>query len=119
MFDDLAAKAGGHILSASGVRFGHILSPSAAPPALLENSIGGLPRVGVLATVKRVTRTEQGTLMLQYEGFKRIKLINIWQFQPYMVVLGGMCGVVGLPPHFPALSPLSCPLFLESFRRKF
>ncbi|GLC33283.1 hypothetical protein PLESTB_000351000 [Pleodorina starrii] len=86
MFDDLAAKAGGHdILSASGVRFGHILSPSVAPPALLENSIGGVPRVGVLASVKRVTRLEDGSLMMQYEGSRRIKLLSVWQTQPYMI----------------------------------
>ncbi|GIL91734.1 hypothetical protein Vretimale_14864 [Volvox reticuliferus] len=85
MFDDLASKAGGSILDANGVRFGHILSPSVAPPALLENAIGGMPRLAVMATVKRVKRCDDGSLLLQYEGFKRIKLINIWQSQPYMM----------------------------------
>jgi Lon protease-like protein len=86
MFDELATKAGGqNILNASGVRFGHILSPSVAPSALLESKIGGMPRVGVLASVKRVTRLEDGSLMIEYEGFKRIRLLSIWQSQPYMV----------------------------------
>ncbi|GLI65622.1 hypothetical protein VaNZ11_009192 [Volvox africanus] len=85
MFDDLAEKAGGNILDANGIRFGHILSPSVAPPALLENAISGMPRLAVMATVKRVKRNDDGSLLLQYEGSKRIKLINIWQSQPYMI----------------------------------
>lgn len=85
MFEDLATKAGGHNLETNIVRFGHILDPSVAPPAFLADNLAGMPRVGVLATVKRITRNEDGSLLVQYEGMKRIKLINVWQFKPYMV----------------------------------
>ncbi len=43
MFDDLLEKAGGQV---SAVRFGHLLSPQAAPRALLaEGTVQGYPKV--------------------------------------------------------------------------
>lgn len=37
-----------------GARFLHVLAPRAAPPALLESTVGGLPRVGCCAEVQAI-----------------------------------------------------------------
>ena len=37
-----------------GGRFLHVLSPAAAPPALLDNAVGGLPRIGCCAEVEAI-----------------------------------------------------------------
>lgn len=50
-----------------GGRFVHILSPSAAPPALLEDAVGGLPRIGCCAEVQSI----QVGLALGYWQFLR------------------------------------------------
>ncbi|PNH07805.1 hypothetical protein TSOC_005692, partial [Tetrabaena socialis] len=83
MFQDLAAKAAGGQLV--GARFGHVLSPGAAPPALMAGSVGGVPRVGVLAGITGATAHADGTLLLEYQGLRRIQLLSIWQSQPYLV----------------------------------
>lgn len=46
MFRALLADSG-----PKGGRFIHVLAPAAAPPALLENAVGGLPRIGCCAEV--------------------------------------------------------------------
>ena len=47
-----------------GGRFVHILSPAAAPPALLENVVGGLPRIGCCAEVQEVQVSAPQELVL-------------------------------------------------------
>jgi hypothetical protein len=37
-----------------GARFVHVLSPAAAPPALLETAVGGLPRIACVAEVESI-----------------------------------------------------------------
>lgn len=61
------------------VRFGHVLAPEAAPPALLEEggAVGGLPRVGVYARVDRVEERPDGTLAVHYEGVRRFALLAV------------------------------------------
>lgn len=88
MFDDLLEKAGGQV---SAVRFGHVLSPQAAPRALLAEggAVQGYPKVGVLAAVTAMQRQPDGTLDVQYEGSRRIQLVSLWQHQPYVV--GAAC----------------------------
>ncbi len=84
LFQDLADKAPGRTIE--GTKFGHLLNPDVAPPALLaEGHVGGMPRVGVLATVKGVSRNPDGSLMVEYEGSKRIRLLSIWTSEPYLV----------------------------------
>lgn len=50
MFRDMLAEGNG----GAGGRFVHVLSPQAAPPALLENACGGLPRIGCCAEVEAI-----------------------------------------------------------------
>lgn len=51
LFRDLLAE---NPARGRGGRFVHVLSPSAAPPALLENAVGGLPRIGCCAEVEQI-----------------------------------------------------------------
>lgn len=51
MFRDMLGE---HPEGGQGARFVHVLSPAAAPPALLENAVGGLPRVGCYAEVQSI-----------------------------------------------------------------
>ncbi|KIZ06335.1 hypothetical protein MNEG_1617, partial [Monoraphidium neglectum] len=68
------------------LRFGHVLAPDAAPPALLEGSVGGLPSVGVYARVTKVDEVQDGTLLVHYEGARRFKLLAVDRDQaPYPV----------------------------------
>ncbi|KAG2491811.1 hypothetical protein HYH03_009971 [Edaphochlamys debaryana] len=84
MFEDLQVKAR-QAGTPGTLRFGHLLSPRVAPPALMEGAVGGVPSVGVLATATNVTRRPDGTLTIEYEGGRRIKLLSVWQTEPYMV----------------------------------
>ncbi|KAI8473135.1 MAG: hypothetical protein J3K34DRAFT_466748 [Monoraphidium minutum] len=64
--------------AAPRLRFGHILSPGAAPPALLEGSVGGLPAVGVYARVTHLEEAAGGAeLTVHYEGVRRFKLLAV------------------------------------------
>ncbi|KXZ43179.1 hypothetical protein GPECTOR_99g814 [Gonium pectorale] len=88
LFEDLATKAGAPVDKAQGLRFGHILDPAVAPASHMADAVGEsvkMPRLAVLATVKAVERTPMGTLLLDYEVSKRIKLLSIWQTQPYLL----------------------------------
>lgn len=48
----------------SEARFGHILAPSTAPPFLMQQSIGGLPPLGVCAAVKLIETLSNGHLQV-------------------------------------------------------
>lgn len=56
--------------SAAGIEpsFGHILAGSAAPPALMQSSVGGLPPIGVCATVKQINQLDNGRLQVGTAG---------------------------------------------------
>lgn len=54
--------------SAPEPSFGHILAGSAAPPALMQSSVGGLPPIGVCATVKQIDELENGRLQVGMAG---------------------------------------------------
>eukprot|EP00879_Flechtneria_rotunda_P014312 GHRR01014952.1.p1 GENE.GHRR01014952.1~~GHRR01014952.1.p1 ORF type:complete len:265 (+),score=80.94 GHRR01014952.1:352-1146(+) len=58
-------------------KFGHILAPGSAPPALMQDSIGGLPNTGVCATVKAIEELEGGRLKVTYQGSRRFKLLAV------------------------------------------
>lgn len=45
-------------------QFGHILAASKAPPALMQHSVGGLPPLGVCATVKSIEDLGNGRLQV-------------------------------------------------------
>lgn len=55
----------------SQLRFGHVLAPQAAPPALLDGlaggsgPVGGLPGVGVYARVTKAEQLDDGTLLVR------------------------------------------------------
>mmetsp|Transcript_5609 Transcript_5609/g.15699 ORF Transcript_5609/g.15699 Transcript_5609/m.15699 type:complete len:307 (-) Transcript_5609:447-1367(-) len=65
--------------------FVHILCGRAAPLAAMDDSLGGVLRVGVLCTVKHVDETPDGRMMIQYEGIRRVSLVSIMQTLPYMI----------------------------------
>jgi Lon protease-like protein len=44
--------------------FGHILAASSAPPVLMQQSVGGLPPIGVCATVKSMEELSGGRLQV-------------------------------------------------------
>ena len=68
------------------MQFGHILAKSACPPALLQDSVGGLPRIGVSAVVKSIQELPDGTLLVDYEGSRRFKLLLVDDDRkPYLV----------------------------------
>ncbi|GBF88650.1 hypothetical protein Rsub_01549 [Raphidocelis subcapitata] len=84
------------------LRFGHVLSPAAAPPALLDGAVGGLPGVGVYC---RVTRVEEaaggGELLVRYEGVRRFKLLAVEsEREPYPLAAVNWYDddLAGLPP---------------------
>ncbi|KAG2452369.1 hypothetical protein HYH02_002615 [Chlamydomonas schloesseri] len=107
MFDELAAKQQGgssgsstsasHGASSSsssggvnvealqGVRFGHVHAGAVPRGEGVVPSDDSVPYVGVLACVKSAVRRPDGTLLLEYEGQRRIKLLSVWQAEPYMV----------------------------------
>ncbi|GFR47265.1 hypothetical protein Agub_g8952 [Astrephomene gubernaculifera] len=81
-----SSSSSGSSSTNSVMRFGHILSPAVAPPALMEDAVGGMPRVGVLSVVRRLRRSnDDASLVVEYEGLRRIRLVSVWQQQPYMV----------------------------------
>jgi hypothetical protein len=47
------------------LQFGHILAGSSAPPALMQQSVGGLPPMGVCATVKSIEELSNGRLQVR------------------------------------------------------
>lgn len=51
LFRDLLAE---NPARGRGGRFVHVLSPASAPPALLDNAVGGLPRIGCCAEVEQI-----------------------------------------------------------------
>lgn len=59
------------------MKFGHILAPDVSPPELLKDAVGGMPRVGVCATVKSIEQGEGGTLKVYYQGQRRFKLLMV------------------------------------------
>jgi len=48
----------------SEASFGHILASSSAPPALMQHSVGGLPPLGVCATIKSIEELSNGRLQV-------------------------------------------------------
>ena len=53
--------------AAAEPRFGHILNSSSAPPALMQQSVGGLPPLGVCSTVKSIEELSNGRLQVGKE----------------------------------------------------
>ncbi|EFN58530.1 hypothetical protein CHLNCDRAFT_140625 [Chlorella variabilis] len=82
MFHDLLKEAP----RGAGARFVHTLSPSAAPPALLENAVGGMPRIACCAEVQAIEELQDGTLAVSYCGTRRMQLLLVQQEEPYTVV---------------------------------
>jgi hypothetical protein len=84
----------------SPLRFGHILAPSAAPPALLEadgGAVSGMPAIGVCATVRSQSLDSQGHLLVEYEGMRRFRLLGLDDVsKPYMI--GMACWLDDEPP---------------------
>lgn len=76
MFRDMQDKA----ITKADLRFGHILSASIPVDANLESP---MPKVGVAAQVKNIAQREDGTLLVEYEGTRRFKILNMWQLTPY------------------------------------
>jgi len=69
--DDSPSKNG------RGARFMHILSPKAAPPAMLDNTtpaIQGLPSIGCCAIIKAITTAPDQSLIVEYSGHRRVLL---------------------------------------------
>lgn len=81
LFKDLQSNA----TPDAPIRFGHILSTSAAPPALLEDSVAGLPSVGCVANVQSVKEMQDGSMIVEYRAVRRFKLLSLWQDEPYKV----------------------------------
>ncbi|WIA18119.1 hypothetical protein OEZ85_009597 [Tetradesmus obliquus] len=78
LFRDLQAAAPqGSSASEAKFAFGHILAAGAAPPALMQDSVGGLPACGVCATVKGIEELENGRLQVSYQGWRRFKLLTV------------------------------------------
>lgn len=72
--------------SAAGpLYFGHLLSPSAAPPALLDDAVAGLPRCGVAAVIRKLEKAADGTLRVEYEGMRRFRLLTVSDHKGYLV----------------------------------
>ncbi|KAI7845905.1 hypothetical protein COHA_000638 [Chlorella ohadii] len=81
LFRDLLAE---NPARGRGGRFVHVLSPSAAPPALLENAVGGLPRIGCCAEVEQIQALDDGTLVVRYSGERRVQLLMVaGEEEPY------------------------------------
>ncbi|KAF6256613.1 hypothetical protein COO60DRAFT_1640586 [Scenedesmus sp. NREL 46B-D3] len=78
LFRDLQAAApqGSSAIEAK-LAFGHILSAGSAPPALMQDSVSGLPACGVCATVKGLEETANGRLQVTYQGWRRFKLLTV------------------------------------------
>lgn len=60
-----------------GAKFLHVLSPNAAPPAMLEGSppvLRGLPAVGCCAIVESAKVGPEGSLIVTYAGHRRMNL---------------------------------------------
>ncbi|KAG2426497.1 hypothetical protein HXX76_011726 [Chlamydomonas incerta] len=109
MFDELAAKqqqgssgssnssgsgsssssstssSGASVSALTGVRFGHVHAGAVPRGEGVVPADDAVPYVGVLATIKSAARRPDGTLMLEYEGQRRIRLLSVWQAEPYMV----------------------------------
>lgn len=64
-------------------RFGHIMSPLAAPPAMLEDTVSGLPRLGVAVNIKSFDQQPDGSVLVHYEAARRFWLLSMWQESPY------------------------------------
>lgn len=71
----------------AGAHFLHVLHPSAAPPALLDEAgtVAGLPRVGCCAEVHAVRRLAGGELQVDYSGGRRARLLSLEQEEPFKV----------------------------------
>ena len=76
MFDQLVKERPS---TGQGARFLHILSPAAAPPAMVMDSrpVGGLPEIGCCAVIDSITRQFDGTLLVDYVGDRRMRLIQV------------------------------------------
>eukprot|EP00775_Hariotina_reticulata_P005370 gene5370-5605_t len=59
------------------VKFGHILAPTSAPPALMHDSIAGYPRIGVCAAVKSFQELPNGRLQVNYQGLRRFQVLAV------------------------------------------
>ncbi|KAL4442990.1 hypothetical protein ABPG77_008481 [Micractinium sp. CCAP 211/92] len=81
MFRALLADSG-----PQGGRFIHVLAPAASPPALLENAVGGLPRIGCCAEVQSIQERSNGTLAVEYTGARRVQLLLPQQSEPFATV---------------------------------
>ncbi len=64
LFRDLADERAGGAGGRGGL-FGHLLAATAAPPALMADAVGGLPRIGVAASVRSVQEVESGRLLVR------------------------------------------------------
>lgn len=70
------------------MRFGHCVSPSAAPPALIrECGIQGWPKVGSIATVTSLQRMDAGTIRVQYELSGRFQMLSLLAEEPVPIAM--------------------------------
>lgn len=65
LFRPLQAQLSTPDAGGSEPKFGHILAASAAPPALMSSAVGGLPPLGVCATVKSIGELSNGRLQVR------------------------------------------------------
>ncbi len=82
------------------MRFGHCVSPSAAPPALIrEFGIQGWPKVGSIATVTSLQRLDAGTIRVQYELSGRFQMLSLLAEEPIPVRSAPLLNLdLGSPP---------------------
>lgn len=83
MFQRLVASTpSGTQLNGQGAKFLHVLSSTAAPPAMLEGSppaLRGLPAVGCCAIVESAKLAPDGSLIVTYSGHRRMNLHYVEQ----------------------------------------
>lgn len=64
LFKDLKARGD----QGGPMWFGHMLSPSAAPPAFMEQAVGGLPPYGVAAIIRQIAEQSDGTVKVLWHA---------------------------------------------------
>jgi hypothetical protein len=74
------------------------------PAALLQSEAlaEGVPRLGLLAAVRAATTLPDGTLLIDYELERRVKLLSVWQTEPYQARPGQR------PASAPRLTAAAC-----------
>mmetsp|Transcript_7892 Transcript_7892/g.19725 ORF Transcript_7892/g.19725 Transcript_7892/m.19725 type:complete len:350 (-) Transcript_7892:1498-2547(-) len=80
------AKAAAIAAGGGRPKFGHLLDPEAAPPALMADAVGGVPRVGCVAAVKATHPQPDGSVVVEYEAVRRFKILSVATHTPYTEV---------------------------------